>query len=147
MDTPIDLIQEKGTAKERFLRRYLPDRFLRDEELVEAVRKRVERSQRWGIAGLISFAALNLALISATGWLLVFAIQNVPFGNNVPIQQVAIGAGFMIGVVIGVIIGKFEANFLHTFIAIVTGGRIEKLLISYFDEACAGRKTDEDDAT
>lgn len=147
MGTPIDLLQENGSAKERFLRRCFPDRFLRDEEFVEAVRKRAERSQRWGIAGLISFAALNLALISTAGWMLMFAFQNVPFGNNVPIQQVAIGAGLMIGVVIGVIIGKLEANFLHTFIAIATGMRTEKLLVSYFDEACAGHKRDEDDAT
>jgi hypothetical protein len=134
-------------ARERFLRRYLPDRFLPDDEFVEAVRKRTERIQRWGIAGLISFAALNLALISATGCLLVFALQNVPFGNNVPIQQMAIAAGFMVGIVIGMLVGKCEANFFHSFIAIVTGMRAEKLLVQYFDEARANRLRDEDDAT
>ncbi|MCX7421535.1 MAG: hypothetical protein NT013_18590 [Planctomycetia bacterium] len=135
------------TACQRFLRRYLPYRFLPDEEYVEAVRKRTERIQRWGIAGLISFAALNLALISVTGCLLVFALQNVPFGNNVPIQQMAIAAGFMVGIVLGVLIGKCEANFLHSFIAIVTGMRADKLLVQYFDLAHADRMGNEDVAT
>ena len=68
------------------------------------------------------------------GSLLAFALQKVPFGNNVPLQQMAIIFGVAIGAVIGWLMGKLEANVVHAITGIVTELRTQKLLVAYADQ-------------
>ena len=125
---------ESLSAWKRSLRRRFPEWYLSDDEFVEHIRESVERHRKAGIFGLISVLALNIALLFMAGSLLAFALQKVPFGNNVPLQQIAIMFGVAIGAVIGWLMGKLEANVVHAIAGIVTELRTQKLLVAYADQ-------------
>lgn len=133
---------ESVSAWKRFLRRRFPQWHLSDDEFVEVIRKGVERHRQAGIYGLISVLAINIAMLLMAGSLLAFALQKVPFGNNVPIQQMAIMFGVAVGAVIGWLMGKLEANIVHAITGIVTELRTQRLLVAYADQLREHQESD-----